>query len=86
MNKDGKMDVLTGELWYEAPDWKPHRIRPGKDDYTDGQKNIYSKSFACSTEDLNGDGWADLIVVGFPRCSLLLVRKPAGERRTLERA
>ncbi len=32
VNKDGKLDILTGELWYEAPDWKPHRLRPGKDD------------------------------------------------------
>ncbi|MCE9530083.1 MAG: VCBS repeat-containing protein [Planctomycetes bacterium] len=66
VNKDGKMDILTGEVWYEAPNWKSHRIRPGKDDLTDGEKNIYSKSFACWTEDVNGDGWADLIVVGFP--------------------
>ncbi len=79
VNKDGKMDVLTGELWYEAPDWKPHRIRPGKDDYTDGQKNIYSKSFACWTEDLNGDGWADLIVVGFPGAPCYWYENPQGK-------
>src|SRR5262245_29659249 len=30
VNKDGKMDILTGEFWYEAPDWKPHRIRQGQ--------------------------------------------------------
>jgi hypothetical protein len=66
VNHDGKMDVLTGEVWYEAPNWTPHRIRPGRDDYTDGDRNIYSKSFACWTEDLNGDGWSDLIVIGFP--------------------
>ena len=51
VNKDGKIDILTGEFWYEAPDWKPHRIRPadarlekGHDDYTDGDKNVYSRS------------------------------------------
>jgi hypothetical protein len=66
VNKDGKLDILAGDVWYEAPDWKMHRIRPGKEDYRDGDKNVYSNSFACWTEDLNGDGWADLIVIGFP--------------------
>ena len=28
VNKDGKMDVLNGEYWYEAPDWKPHEMQP----------------------------------------------------------
>lgn len=66
VNQDGKMDILTGEVWYEAPDWKSHRIREGKEDYRDGEKNVYSQSFACWTEDLNSDGWLDLIVIGFP--------------------
>ncbi len=74
VNKDGKIDILTGEFWYEAPDWKPHRIRPreaklekkGTDDYTEGDKNVYSRTMLCWTEDVNGDGWPDLIVVPFP--------------------
>ncbi len=79
VNKDGKMDVLTGEIWYEAPDWKPHRIRKGKDDYTDGDKNVYSQSFACWTEDLNADGWPDLIVVGFPGAPCHWYENPQGK-------
>jgi len=64
VNKDGKMDILAGEVWYEAPDWKMHEIRkPG--DYGDGA-NGYSHSFACWADDLNGDGWPDLIVIDFP--------------------
>src|SRR5271156_4421968 len=66
VNKDGKMDIITGEFWYEAPDWKPHRIRPpdarlkkGNDDYTEGDKNVYSRTMLCWTDDINGDGWAD---------------------------
>src|SRR4051794_23044094 len=58
VNGDGKIDILNGEIWYEAPDWKPHEIRPSKD-YRDGDKNVYSHSFACWAEDINGDGYPD---------------------------
>jgi hypothetical protein len=66
VNKDGKWDVINGEIWYEAPDWKPHRYAAGKGDYTKGEENVYSESFCCWPEDLNGDGWTDIIVIGFP--------------------
>lgn len=62
VNKDGKLDILTGDVWYEAPDWKMHVIR--KDRVFDLAR--YSESFGCFAEDLNGDGWPDLIVLPFP--------------------
>jgi hypothetical protein len=62
INKDGKPDVIAGEVWYEAPDWKMHVIR--KDRKFD-PKN-YSESFCCFLDDFNGDGWKDVIVIPFP--------------------
>jgi hypothetical protein len=63
VNKDGKLDVVGGEIWYEAPDWTMHEIRtPKKYDGATG----YSDSFACFAHDVNADGWTDLICIGFP--------------------
>ncbi len=63
VNRDGKLDVLAGDVWYEAPDWKMHEIRkPGI--FVAGVG--YSNSFANFTHDINGDGWDDFILVGFP--------------------
>jgi hypothetical protein len=79
VNKDGKMDILTGEFWFEAPDWKPHRLRPGKDDYRQGDENVYSNSFACWADDLNGDGYPDLIIVSFPGAPCHWYENPRGK-------
>src|SRR6185312_9472036 len=56
VNNDGKIDVLNGEYWYEAPDWTPHELQPPAD-FKDGLQN-YSRVFFCWCEDLNGDGYA----------------------------
>ena len=64
INRDGKMDIVVGDVWYEAPDWQIHEIRKPQD-YGDGSKG-YSKSFACFAADVNHDGWPDVIVIGFP--------------------
>ena len=64
VNHDGKLDILVGDYWYEAPAWTPHEIRkPGS--YGDGAHN-YSDAFLCFAADFNADGWSDLLVVGFP--------------------
>ncbi len=78
VNRDGKIDVLNGEVWYEAPDWKMHEIRKSKD-YTKGMDNVYSHSFACWAEDLNGDGYPDLIVIGFPGEPCYWFENPKGK-------
>jgi hypothetical protein len=77
VNRDGKIDVLVGEFWYEAPDWKRHEMqKPG--DYKDGLKN-YSKVFACWPEDLNADGYPDLIVIDFPGDPCYWLENPKGK-------
>jgi putative heme-binding domain-containing protein len=64
VNRDGRPDLLVGELWYEAPDWTAHEITaPGN--YGDGSAS-YSRCFFCYADDVNRDGWPDAIVIGTP--------------------
>lgn len=77
VNKDGKKDVLNGEYWYEAPDWTPHELQPFKD-HKDGLGN-YSRVFACWTDDLNKDGYPDLIVIDFPGAPCYWMENPKGK-------
>jgi hypothetical protein len=63
VNRDGKTDVIAGDLWYEAPAWTPHEIQPVKQ--FDAAKG-YSDSFVNFAADVNGDGWPDQIRIDIP--------------------
>lgn len=73
-NNDGEKDIAAGFVWYEAPDWKMHTI--AKETASDNGSVLgtpphykpkgYSNSFSNFADDINGDGWIDLIVVDFP--------------------
>jgi hypothetical protein len=74
VNKDGKLDILIGDVWFEAPDWKMHIMRQDrKFDLVN-----YSETFACFAEDINGDGWPDLICVGYPGKAATWLENPRG--------
>ncbi len=62
-NHDGRPDIAAGYVYYAAPDWKMHPIIENPKEY---DPHAYSNSFCNWAEDLNGDGWHDVIVVDFP--------------------
>ncbi len=62
-NHDGKTDIAAGSVYFAAPDWQMHAIKEKAESFD--PKN-YSNSFCNFAEDVNGDGWVDLIVVDFP--------------------
>ncbi len=61
VNGDGKLDIVSGDTWYEAPNWTPHKFREigvwGRDVNTSG----YRADFADIPVDVNGDGRVDII-------------------------
>ena len=73
INRDGKNDILVGDVWYEAPQWQAHEIRPTQ---AYDPNTGYSRCFASFTEDVDVDGWADSIVIGFPGAPAYWYRNP----------
>lgn len=55
INKDGKLDIVSGENWYEAPTWTQHRFREF------GFSNNYIDNFSDLPLDVNGDGFVDIV-------------------------
>ena len=56
---DGRLDVVTGGVWYQAPDWKPRHVR----DVT--RQGTYLNDFATLPLDVNGDGKTDFVTVSY---------------------
>jgi hypothetical protein len=52
---DGKLDIISGEHWYQAPSWTRHKFRtlPFQDNYVD--------NFGDMPLDVNGDGRMDIV-------------------------
>jgi len=73
VNHDGRLDILAGDVWYEAPKWKMHEVRPVGQ--YDGSKG-YSNCFANFAQDVNSDGWVDSIVIGLPDGPCLWYENP----------
>jgi len=63
LNKDGRLDIVAGYYWFEAPNWTRHEMAPSR--VFDPRKE-YSESFLNLGMDVNQDGWDDVVIVDFP--------------------
>jgi hypothetical protein len=57
INRDGRLDIVSGENWYEGPDWTRHPFR--ELNFT----NNYVDGFSDLPVDVNGDGYPDIVSV-----------------------
>ena len=70
VNKDGRIDVISGGFWYEAPDWKKHVIRDVQ--VIRGRYDGYSHL----PMDINRDGWTDYISANYRSRAIYWIEHP----------
>jgi hypothetical protein len=57
INRDGRLDIVSGENWYEAPGWTKHPFREL------GFSSNYIDNFSDLPVDVDGDGYVDIASV-----------------------
>jgi FG-GAP-like repeat len=57
VNKDGRLDIVSGEHWYQSPAWTKHKFR--ELDFS----NNYVDGFSDLPVDVDGDGYPDIASV-----------------------
>lgn len=57
INRDGKLDIVSGEHWYAAPGWTKHTFREL------GFSSNYIDAFSDLPVDVDGDGYVDIATV-----------------------
>ena len=77
VNKDGKMDILAGRYWYQAPEWQQHIIHADTLNPVPG----YSTSFLNYSMDVDNDSWPDLIRFDQPGGICVWYQNPQNKNR-----
>ena len=70
VNRDGRLDIVSSESWYEAPAWTRHPLR--KIEFT----NNYVDNFSDLPLDVDGDGFVDLVQIGYFARRIVWMKNP----------
>ncbi|MCC6587118.1 MAG: VCBS repeat-containing protein [Bryobacterales bacterium] len=74
LNKDGKLDIISGENWFEAPKWIKHKFREFH------FANNYIDNFSDLAYDVDSDGWSDIVSCSWFSRQLVWWKNPGRTR------
>lgn len=74
-NGDGKVDIFSGDSWYEAPSWTKHKVREVP---AAAANPHYYEDFADAPLDVNGDGRPDIVTCNYFGKRVGWVENPGG--------
>jgi hypothetical protein len=81
-NKDGHQDLLLGPLWYVGPDLLvSHEVEEAK---VYGYSDRTRRHFMSFAHDFDGDGWMDVMSVGYIGTDARWYRNPGDPTKLLE--
>ena len=60
VDNDGRLDIVSGDTWYNAPGWTPYPVRK-----LEPVGRTYRNCFATMPFDVNGDGHMDFVSVSY---------------------
>jgi hypothetical protein len=73
---DGDLDIVSGETWYEAPSWTPHKVRDVE------VAGTYRNCFSTLPLDVDGDSDLDFISVSYFGQNVGWVENPGDKSKT----
>ncbi len=59
VDNDGRLDIISGDTWYQGPEWKRFPVREVK------RQGTYYNDFATLPLDVNGDGLTDFVTCSY---------------------
>jgi len=74
INGDGKLDIISGENWYQAPSWTKHKFR------TLNFQDNYVDDFSDMPLDVNGDGHIDIVSGSYFTRKLYWMENPGKDK------
>jgi uncharacterized protein (DUF3820 family) len=77
VDNDGKLDILSGDSWYNAPDWTVYPVRK-----LEPAGRTYRNCFATLPFDVNADGKMDFVSVSYFNKDVAWIENPGKKGET----